>query len=298
MPLNSKQISVFQFSSYILVELPPGARKEGVRVRLWQPHHDSKTVSDWAVDNIVIGGNEHNPSGMNMMKDGTETGTYTPNWLETDNTRMTEYCGSKHAVTGEAKTEEHVTLTTVDLAIEEDFILQFTISVGCNSSWDANISPVHLQYSTDYGLTWQHLVRQCLLFFPDCGGQVTTASIYYAAPSWRRETILLNGQVVSRCASKNIIIIDFKRALYIYISTMHTNQCRLSSSLRLISYIVSIYHFIFTFTAKSYSLISRFLKANHHYFQILTRLLIWPTSIFAFTNFNKYRSTNPWTANH
>lgn len=181
--------------SYISVELPPDARNNGVRIRWWQPHHGGMSISDWAIDNVVIGGKDFNPDD---LKDDFEEGPTKPIWLETDNIHKEEYCGTKDALSGEAKTKEDVLLTTADLHIKENYILQFSISVGCNASWDANISPVHLEYSTDYGITWKHLVQECLPFYPQCNGEATTPTIYYASPGWRRETILLDGPIISK----------------------------------------------------------------------------------------------------
>jgi hypothetical protein len=43
-------------------ELPKGARRAGVRVRWWQPHHPGLGQADWALDNVFVGGKEHNPN--------------------------------------------------------------------------------------------------------------------------------------------------------------------------------------------------------------------------------------------
>lgn len=46
------------------VDLPEGARYNGVRIRLWQPSHPGLGKADWAVDNIIIGGNLSTPDLM------------------------------------------------------------------------------------------------------------------------------------------------------------------------------------------------------------------------------------------
>lgn len=55
------------------------------------------------------------------------------------------------------------------------------------------VAPVHLQFSKDYGMHWNHLVHECLPFLPSCRGEASTASVYYPTGSWRRVTIPLDG---------------------------------------------------------------------------------------------------------
>ena len=175
-------------------ELPKDAKRNGVRIRWWQPHHSGQSLGDWAIDDIVVGGNAINPS---EVKDDFNAGRRESVWLQSSNSRLGDYCGSESAVVGEAIDKENVVLTTTDVAVLDDYILQFGISVGCNASWESDLAPVHLQYSTDYGMTWRHLVHECLPYHPECNGFADTWSVYYASAGWRRITIPLRGPAIS-----------------------------------------------------------------------------------------------------
>ena len=191
---NCKKINCI-FSSFVMIELPKEAKYNGVRIRWWQPHHAEGSRSDWALDNIFVGGKEKN---LNEVVDEFLDGPWMDIWIETDNSKIQEYCGAVSTISGEATFKEHVKLTTSDIAIKDGYILQFSISVGCDAAWDTDISPVHLQYSTDFGMTWRHLVGECLPYYPECNGKASIPTIYYAHKGWKRDTIILDGPVVSR----------------------------------------------------------------------------------------------------
>ena len=75
----------------------------------------------------------------------------------------------------------------------------FQISVGCNSSHHSSfVNPVHLYYSTDFGVTWDYLVPQCLPGDPQCNGVIAPASVYYLNSGWRRITIPLPEKLTAR----------------------------------------------------------------------------------------------------
>lgn len=108
----------------------------------------------------------------------------------------------RYTISGQANTKEAVTLTTIDTTIKPTYIIQFSISVGCNTSHSNSpgsqqAAPVHLQFSTDHGMNWQHLLQQCLPFLPSCHGNTETASVYYPTGGWRRVTIPLEGAPVT-----------------------------------------------------------------------------------------------------
>ncbi len=176
-----------------MIEVPAGARQNGVRVRWWQPKHGGSGRADWALDSIVIGGKTANEV---MMKDNFDSHHDDVMWIQRDNTYIDAFCGSSTALKGEAVSKENVTLTTMDMQIDEGFLLQFSISVGCNASWDMDISPVHLQYSTDYGMTW-HYVVSCE-DTAHCNEHSVPPSIYFASPGWQRVSVLLMGPVISK----------------------------------------------------------------------------------------------------
>lgn len=53
-------------------------------------------------------------------------------------------------------------------------------------------NPVHVQYSLDFGETWQYLVPQCLPSDNDCFGQeIVQPSAHFISQDWRRRTICI-----------------------------------------------------------------------------------------------------------
>lgn len=195
MVLDTCQPSCPVHCSFKIVAVPADAKKNGVRIRWWQPHHDGLSNGDWAIDTILIAGKATNPE---EMRDGFDDQIRRYMWFEDNNAKLGSFCGSAFTISGEAETDEDVTLTTADLLIKHDYILQFSISVGCHVSVDTDIAPVHLQYSIDYGMTWHYLVQECLSFYPQCNGEMTVPSLYFSSSRWRRETLILKGTVVSR----------------------------------------------------------------------------------------------------
>jgi len=181
--------------SYINIELPADAKKNGVRIRWWQPHNPGHLRGDWAIDDINIGGKVSNPE---ELRDEFRERRNDFIWLQRSNTRHAGYCGAPSAVVGDLHDKETVVLMTSDIAVHYNFIAQFSISVGCNASWNADLNPVHFEYSTDYGVSWRVTVDECLPFSQNCDGVGTLPSIYYSAPGWRRVTIPLDGPVVSK----------------------------------------------------------------------------------------------------
>ena len=177
-----------------MIEIPDEAKWNSVRIRWWQPKHGGSAKSDWAIDNIVIGGKTTNDLVMKDDFNGRHSNLF---WIQRDNTYIDTYCGSSSALRGEAVSKENVTLTTMDMQIDEGFMLQFSISIGCNTSWDVDISPVHVKYSTDYGMSW-HYVVMCDAHNIQCGEHMVPPSIYFANQGWQRVTVLLMGQVVSK----------------------------------------------------------------------------------------------------
>lgn len=75
-----------------MVELPQEAKHNGVRLRWWQPSHPGQSNSDWALDNVFIGGKDINPS---EVKDDFNVKVREYAWIETDNGVVAEYCGSR-----------------------------------------------------------------------------------------------------------------------------------------------------------------------------------------------------------
>lgn len=178
------------------MKLPPEAKQHGTRIRFWQPEHGDNHLGDWAVDNIRIGGMSVNPEA--MLSD-FPNGINDTEWYSSDNMETKDYCSYLDVATGHTQLDEPSTLTTKDLTIHDGHMMQFMINVGCDQAWNSSHLPVHLQYSTDRGVTWSHLHQQCLPNDPRCKPGPYMPSIYYGQPGggWQRITLPLGGMPVS-----------------------------------------------------------------------------------------------------
>ena len=179
------------------IELPKDAKKNGARVRWWQPQNVGQSRSDWVIDDIVIGGKETNP---NEVNDDFGSGRRTVDWLQLYNVRFGAYCGVPYAAVARATSDEGVVMTTSDVAVGIGDVIEFSLLVaGCNASWDLEVvKPVLLEYSVDYGLTWKMLVEECAPFQKKCGGKAAMASVYYSTVGWMRVTVPLGDHAVSK----------------------------------------------------------------------------------------------------
>lgn len=121
-------------------------------------------------------------------------------WNTLDNMKAEEYCDSPDVAVGQIVEKESATLTTQDLDIEEGHMMQFWYNIGCMRPWNASVAPIHLQYSTDYGMTWSYVTPQCLSNDPNCPSGATMASVYYGDPMgrWQRVIIPLSGLTLSK----------------------------------------------------------------------------------------------------
>lgn len=119
-------------------------------------------------------------------------------WLTTNNLEIGEYCGQPESAVAKPVAGEGAKLTTRDVKIEDDYILQFSINVGCGAPWNSSISPVHLQYSVNYGKNWYYVTPQCMTKDPQCNTEASVKTVYYSTFGWQRVIIPLTGHVVSR----------------------------------------------------------------------------------------------------
>jgi len=181
--------------SFVSTKLPKTARKNGVRIRWWQPRHSGKAHADWIIDEIVIGGKEVNP---NEVNDDFGAGRRTINWLQMANIRYDDYCGVPYAAVSQSAHGETVVMTTSDVSVAEGDVVEFSIVIGCGAEdWAESVHPVQLQYSIDYGVTWHLVLEECLPFEPGCNGKAQMASIYYPAGRWQRVTVPLQTATTS-----------------------------------------------------------------------------------------------------
>ncbi|XP_053261694.1 reelin [Podarcis raffonei] len=213
-----------QFSKpgFVNILLPPGAQEVGTRFRWWQPKHDGLDQSDWAIDNVLVSGSadqrtvmldtfssaplpqhERSPADAGptgriafdmFMEDRT---TVNEHWLFHDDCSIERFCESPDGVMmcGSHDGRE-VYAITHDLTPTENWIMQFKISVGCKTSEKIAQNQVHVQYSTDFGVSWSYLIPQCLPADPKCSGSVSQPSVFFPTKGWKRITYRLPESLV------------------------------------------------------------------------------------------------------
>uniref|UniRef100_W5NEI9 Reelin n=1 Tax=Lepisosteus oculatus TaxID=7918 RepID=W5NEI9_LEPOC len=196
---------------FVNVLLPPAARAEGVRVRWWQPQHEGAEQSDWALDNVLIGGSDPHSSILDTFggsllpnherapADGVPTGrialephpedigTVSEHWMFHEDCAVQRFCRAPDGVMvcGGADGRE-VYAVTHDIVPARGWIMQFKIAVGCGAPEKQTARQVHVQYSVDFGVSWRYLVPQCLPAEPRCAGQVSQPSVFFPAAGWKR----------------------------------------------------------------------------------------------------------------
>lgn len=183
---------------YLSIKLPEKAKFNGVRLRWWQPLHGGHPVGDWSLDNVRIGGEESNPS--EFQSDFSGPVDY-QDWMRDDNMQPDAvYCNQDQVASGRTQTKENSVLETREIGVENDFIIEFELNVGCGEASNSSSPPVHLEYSTDSGVTWSHLSPQCLPKDTKCNVGPHMGSVYHSEPMgmWRRYTHVLTGLPVSK----------------------------------------------------------------------------------------------------
>ncbi|KAJ6666292.1 hypothetical protein lerEdw1_000564 [Lerista edwardsae] len=200
-----------QFSKpgFVNILLPLDAKEVGTRFRWWQPKHDGLDQSDWAIDNVLISGSadqrtvmldtfssaplpqhERSPADAGpmgriafdmFMEDRT---TVNEHWLFHDDCSVERFCDSPDGVMmcGSHDGRE-VYAVTHDLMPTENWIMQFK-------------NQVHVQYSTDFGVSWSYLIPQCLPADPKCSGTVSQPSVFFPTKGWKRVTYPLPESLV------------------------------------------------------------------------------------------------------
>ncbi|MEJ1272528.1 solute carrier family 26 member 5 [Cricetulus griseus] len=207
---------------FVNILLPPDAKEIATRFRWWQPRHDGLDQNDWAIDNVLISGSadqrtvmldtfssapvpqhERSPADAGpvgriafdmFMEDKTSVNE---NWLFHDDCTVERFCDSPDGVMicGSHDGRE-VYAVTHDLTPTEDWIMQFKISVGCKVSEKIAQNQIHVQYSTDFGVSWNYLVPQCLPADPKCSGSVSQPSVFFPTKGWKRITYPLPESLV------------------------------------------------------------------------------------------------------
>ncbi|XP_068578627.1 reelin-like isoform X1 [Cebidichthys violaceus] len=184
---------------FLHLPLPASAQTNATRFRLWQPYNSGKKEEVWVIDDLIIDGSSlHNPP---MVIDSFEEGPNESNWLFFPGGNTGLYC--PYQKTGLEEDEsamvfvsselgEH-SITTRDIDVNENTIIQFEINVGCTAE-SSSSHPVRLEFSRDFGATWHLLVPLCAGGpHPSslCSTELHPASIYFPGTTqgWRREVI-------------------------------------------------------------------------------------------------------------
>ncbi|XP_077424138.1 reelin isoform X2 [Vanacampus margaritifer] len=184
---------------FLHLPLPASAQTNATRFRLWQPYNSGKKEEVWVIDDLIIDGSSlHNPL---VVIDSFEEGPNESNWLFHPGGNTGLYC--PYQKTGLEEDEsamvfvsselgEH-SITTRDIDVNENTIIQFEINVGCTAE-SSSAHPVRLEFSRDFGATWHLLVPLCA-GGPQpsslCSTELHPASVYFPGTTqgWRREVI-------------------------------------------------------------------------------------------------------------
>lgn len=155
-------------------------------------------MGDWSIDNIRIGGEDVNTLQISQEFRGEFDNQ---NWMRDDNmVSESIYCNEHSVAHGRTQTKENSVLETREIGIENGFVIEFEINVGCGQTFNESSPSVHLEYSTDHGVSWSHLSPQCLPKDVRCNGGPQMGSVYHSEPMgmWRRYSIILKGLPVSK----------------------------------------------------------------------------------------------------
>ncbi|KAB7504617.1 Reelin [Armadillidium nasatum] len=136
--------------TYVWIEIPKSLRCLGGRVRWWQPGNGPRANQyDWALDSEIIA------ISMNLFKFWNQ---HLP----------------KPAV-----------VQTTDIQITPKHSIHFRLALGCGAVWDNSIEPVSLQYSRDFGRTWNLVRELCLPFNSTSCTNLHDESVFYAPQEWQ-----------------------------------------------------------------------------------------------------------------
>ncbi|XP_026788519.2 reelin isoform X1 [Pangasianodon hypophthalmus] len=183
---------------FLHLPLPQSAQTNATRFRLWQPYNNGKKEEVWVIDDLIIDG--HSLNNFPILSESFESGPQESNWLFYPGGNIDHYCLYHKArleddsamVFMSSELGEH-SITTRDIDVNENTIIQFEINVGCTAV-SSSLHSVHLEFSRDFGATWHLVVPLCTGGpIPNalCSVELHPASIYYPGTfrGWRREVI-------------------------------------------------------------------------------------------------------------
>ncbi|XP_016393771.1 reelin-like [Sinocyclocheilus rhinocerous] len=196
------------------IVLPERALTNATRLRWWQPFsllsglvRSSAERAQWALDNILVGGSDINPSTLLDTFDDEgvsheESWSFYPNAV-----RTAGFCGnpSFHLYWPNKNQDgSHNILATRELIVQPGYILQFKIVVGCEADRCDDRHSVLVQYRKDARSdVWQLVQSACLPSSANNVGcspfQFHESTIYSPVNSsvWTRATIQLPDHVSS-----------------------------------------------------------------------------------------------------
>ncbi|XP_041109989.1 reelin-like isoform X1 [Polyodon spathula] len=183
---------------FLHVTIPHAAQTNATRFRLWQPYNSGEREEVWVIDDLIIDGNTLKTPA--FLTDSFELGPREDSWLFYPGGNTGLYCPYlKRALEDDSamvfvssEAGEH-SITTRDMDVSENTVIQFEINVGCTSDSSAS-HPVHLEFSRDFGATWHLLVPLChggSQLSSLCSTEHHPGSIYYPGTTqgWRREVV-------------------------------------------------------------------------------------------------------------
>ncbi|KAG5845891.1 hypothetical protein ANANG_G00143990 [Anguilla anguilla] len=182
---------------FLHLPLPPSAQTNATRFRMWQPYNSGKKEEVWVIDDLIIDGTLQNAP---ILSDSFEGGPQEDSWLFYPGGNTGLYCPFQKGTLQDdssmvfisSELGEH-SITTKDIDVNENTIIQFEINVGCTTD-SSSSNPVRLEFSRDFGATWHLLVPLCS-GGPQpsslCSTELHPASVYYPGTTqgWRREVI-------------------------------------------------------------------------------------------------------------
>ncbi|KAI8771793.1 reelin [Biomphalaria glabrata] len=193
--ITEMHYNLFRTPRFISMKIPEEAKRVGTLLRWWQPQHGKSKDYDWFIDSIRVNGDEINPPHVII---NFTSGFEFLDLITADNMEVGKYCGKDGVAVGRSKSYEPSVLSSREVKLSEDHVLQFSINVGCEKPWNFSIQPVNVEYSTDHGMTWMDLVTHCLEESSCLPHSHLAASHYHGALNiWRRIVLPLNGLPVS-----------------------------------------------------------------------------------------------------
>ncbi|XP_041459310.1 reelin-like [Lytechinus variegatus] len=156
----------YQVPRLVYIVLPFEARTHATQFRWWQPLDITKVQAQWALDNILIGGSEINPSSLSESFEHShhQNGLWE---FYPYGQRQQDVCHQRNTALfweNERNAAFDNAATTRQLIVDKNYMIQFKIVVGCQSTPSCNLEyGIVLEYTTDpHQDQWTLLKPACL----------------------------------------------------------------------------------------------------------------------------------------